>query len=61
MDYKTVIKIGEDVDHELRRLKKEWQLQSHNKVLRRLLGLTIPHSKDGETGGRDAPTARGAA
>lgn len=46
MAYKHLIKIGPDVDHELRRLKKEWQLQSHNKVLRRLLKLT----RDGAEG-----------
>ncbi len=37
MAYKTVIKIGPDVDKELKALKKKWRLQSHNKVLRRLL------------------------
>ena len=37
MAYKTVIKIGPDVDKELKALKKKWKLQSHNKVLRRLL------------------------
>ena len=37
MAYKTVIKIGPDVDKELKALKKLWKLQSHNKVLRRLL------------------------
>lgn len=43
MTYKTLIKIAPDVDKELQRLKTEYGLQSHNKVLRRLLGLT----KDG--------------
>ena len=37
MAYKTVIKIGPDVDEQLKALKKKWKLQSHNKVLRRLL------------------------
>lgn len=55
MAYKHLIKIGPDVDAALKRLKQEWQLQSHNKVLRRMLGLTNPSTKDGETGGRDAP------
>jgi predicted CopG family antitoxin len=49
MAYKKLIKIAPDVDAELMRLKKEYHLQSHNKVLRRLLKLT----KDGE-GGKDA-------
>ena len=39
MPYKKLIKIAPDVDKELQRLKVEWELQSHNKVLRRLLGL----------------------
>jgi len=43
-------KIAPDVDRELRRLKKKWQLQSHNKVLRRLLKL----NKDADGGGQDA-------
>jgi predicted CopG family antitoxin len=43
MAYKKLIKIGPDVDAKLIELKKEFGLQSHNKVLRRLLGLT----KDG--------------
>jgi hypothetical protein len=42
MAYKHLIKIGPDVDAELKRLKKEFGLQSHNKVLRQLLGLTPP-------------------
>ncbi len=46
MAYKKLIKIAPDVDKELRRLKEQWELQSHNKVLRRLLGLT----KDGRNG-----------
>lgn len=46
MAYKTLIKIAPDVDKELKRLKREYGLQSHNKVLRRLLGLT----KDGRNG-----------
>ena len=37
MPYKTNIKIAPDVDKELKALKKKWRLQSHNKVLRRLL------------------------
>ncbi len=37
MAYKKLIKIGPDVDKELVALKKKWNLQSHNKVLRRLL------------------------
>lgn len=55
MAYKHLIKIGPDVDAALKQLKKDWQLQSHNKVLRRLLGLTNPHSMDGETGAKDGP------
>ena len=31
------IAITPDVDKKLKALKKEWNLQSHNKVLRRLL------------------------
>ena len=31
------IAITPDVDKELKALKKKWKLQSHNKVLRRLL------------------------
>lgn len=31
------IAITPDVDKELKALKKRWRLQSHNKVLRRLL------------------------
>lgn len=34
------IKIGSDVDEWLHRLQKKWHLGSHNKVLRRLLGLS---------------------
>jgi predicted CopG family antitoxin len=47
MPYKKLIKIAPDVDHELCRLKREWELQSHNKVLRRLLKLTPQPAKDG--------------
>lgn len=36
MAYKTQIKISPDVDAWLKGLKKRWDLQSHNKVLRRL-------------------------
>ncbi len=36
MPYKTVIKISPEVDEWLKSLKKEWKLQSHNKVLRRI-------------------------
>ena len=34
---KPRIAITPDVDKELKALKKKWRLQSHNKVLRRLL------------------------
>ncbi len=37
MVYKANIKISPDVDKELKALKEKWNLQSHNKVLRRLL------------------------
>ena len=37
MPYKANIKIAPDVDKQLKTLKKKWKLQSHNKVLRRLL------------------------
>ena len=51
MSYTDVIKVGPDVLKELQRLKKQYGLQSHNKVLKRLLNLT----KDGrENGGKDA-------
>ena len=46
MAYKHLIKIAPDVDEKLKALKKEWGLQSHNKVLRRMLGLN--------TDGKDA-------
>ena len=41
--YTDVIKVSPEVMAELRRLKELYQLQSHNKVLKRLLGIT----KDG--------------
>jgi len=44
--FKPRIAITPDVDKELKRLKKMWRLQSHNKVLRRLLTLN---------GDKDAP------
>ncbi len=50
MAYKKLIKIAPDVDAKLIQLKKEYGLQSHNKVLRRLLGL----SKDGRNGNAHA-------
>jgi hypothetical protein len=37
--FKPRIAITPDVDAELKALKKRWHLQSHNKVLRRLLAL----------------------
>lgn len=40
---KPRIAITPDVDKELKVLKKQWRLQSHNKVLRRLL-----RERDGE-------------
>jgi predicted CopG family antitoxin len=46
MAYKKIIKIAPDVDAKLIELKKEYGLQSHNKVLRRLLGL----AKEGHNG-----------
>ncbi len=39
MPYIDVIKVGPDVMKELQRLKKLHDLQSHNKVLKRVLGL----------------------
>lgn len=44
MSYTDVIKVSPEVMKELRRLKAEYGLQSHNKVLRRVLGLTPPES-----------------
>ena len=35
--YKPRIAITPDVAKELQRLKRQWRLQSHNKVLRRIL------------------------
>ena len=43
MAYKDRLAVAPDVVRELQKLKRQWKLQSHNKVLRRLLGL----SKDG--------------
>ena len=40
MAYRDNIKISPDVARELRLLKALYGLQSHNKVLRRILGLS---------------------
>lgn len=40
--YKPRIAITPDVDEKLKALKKRWGLQSHNKVLRRLLEEKVP-------------------
>ena len=47
MAYKDVIKIGPDVMNELRFLKARYGLQSYNKVLKRVLGLTKNGKPDG--------------
>lgn len=39
--YTDVIKVSPEVMAELRRLKELYQLQSHNKVLKRLLGIGL--------------------
>lgn len=40
MPYETRIAIDPDVLKQLQERKADWGLQSHNKVLRRLLGLS---------------------
>ena len=42
--YKPRIAITPDVDEALKALKKEYGVQSHNKALRRLLGLSGPQN-----------------
>lgn len=54
MPYIDLVKVSPDVMAELRRIKRE-RGESPNQLLRRLLGLTRPVSKDGETGAKDGP------